>query len=197
VSSGHSARLISSSLVAGRPLSATVQLLYKVLPKQMVWFYLKIIKGHTDTSSNVYENQHWNVKFFVDCSNMVVVALIVAKNTNDLSQHGLHGISESRTMINLSTIKHPGATFPLSTPMWPGSSELTANSAKQFMEAHPDAKEGREYLLRGQDGMDVDDLKDYGPALDIGPFDMRIRCKRGKTAPICRHTRQRRRLPAS
>lgn len=176
------------------PLSATVQLLYRFHPKQMVWFYLKILEGYT--SSNDYENQHRNVKSFVDRWNMVVVALIVAKNTNDLSRHGLHGISVNRTMITPSTIKHPSATFPLSTPMWPGSSELTANSAKQFMDAHPDAKEGREYLLRGQDGMDVDDLRDYGPALDIGPFDMRIRCKRGKTAPICRHTRQRRRLPA-
>lgn len=36
------------------------------------------------------------------------------------------------------------------------------------MQAHPDAKEGREYLLRGRD-VDINDLTDYGPALDIAP----------------------------
>lgn len=77
--------------------------LYKAHPEKMTWFYGKLLDGFA--TYDAYRLRHRNVKFFADCPNTVVVALIVAENRsrgqNDLTQYGVYG--KSAVVVRLNT----------------------------------------------------------------------------------------------
>jgi hypothetical protein len=72
--------------------------LYKAQPEKMIWFYGKLLDGFV---TDDYRLRHRNVKFFAECPNTVVVALIVAENTNDLANYGVYG--KSAVFVRLDT----------------------------------------------------------------------------------------------
>jgi hypothetical protein len=72
--------------------------LYKAHPEKMIWFYGKLLDGFV---ADEYRMRHRNVKFFAECPNTVVVALIVAENDNDLANYGVYG--KSAVFVRLDT----------------------------------------------------------------------------------------------
>jgi hypothetical protein len=62
--------------------------LYKAHPERMIWFYGKLLDGFV---ADEYRMRHRNVRFFAECPNTVVIALIVAENDNDLANYGVYG----------------------------------------------------------------------------------------------------------
>lgn len=62
--------------------------LYKAHPERMIWFYGKLLDGFV---ADEYRMRHRNLRFFAECPNTVVIALIVAENDNDLANYGVYG----------------------------------------------------------------------------------------------------------
>jgi hypothetical protein len=72
--------------------------LYKAHPERMIWFYGKLLDGF---ATEDYGMRHRNVKFFAECPNTVVIALIVAENANDLANYGVYGKSAGVVWLHI------------------------------------------------------------------------------------------------